>query len=143
MMSGYFGDPAATLMAFDEEGFLRTGDLGSLDCDGYLKVTGRIKEMLIRGGENIYPREIEDALSEFPGVAEAAVVGIPSKKWGEEVAAAIRFFPGQDVEIEVIRAFLENRLARHKIPSRWNVVQDFPRSSLGKIQKYEIAKSFE
>src|SRR3546814_19631111 len=95
MTRGYFDNVGATGAAFDTEGYLRTGDLGTLDANGYLRITGRLKEMIIRGGENIYPREIEDALSEFAGIVEVAVVGLPHEHWGEDVAVAVRCSPGK------------------------------------------------
>jgi fatty-acyl-CoA synthase len=143
MTRGYFDNPAATAAAFDDQGYLRTGDLGSLDADGYLRVTGRLKEMIIRGGENIYPREIEDALGEYPGVVEAAVVGVPHPRWGEEVAVALRCGADAPVDPEAAREFLLGRIARHKVPKLWRIVPDFPRTPSGKIQKFEVARWFE
>lgn len=142
MTRGYFDNPAATAAAFDDDGFLRTGDLGTLDDLGYVRVTGRLKEMIIRGGENIYPREIEDRLGDYPGIAECAVVGVPHERWGEEVAVAIRCDPGVTVEIEDIRAFLLDRIARHKVPKLWQIVSEFPRTASGKIQKFELISLF-
>ncbi|MEJ7935505.1 AMP-binding protein [Sphingobium sp. AN558] len=142
MTRGYFDNPAATAGAFDEEGFLRTGDLGTLDDLGYVRVTGRLKEMIIRGGENIYPREIEDRLGDYPGIAECAVVGVPHARWGEEVAVAIKCHAGTTIEVEEAREFLLNRMARHKVPKMWRLVEDFPRTSSGKIQKFELIKLF-
>jgi len=143
MTSGYFENPSATQAAFDAQGYLRTGDLGALDAAGYLHITGRLKEMIIRGGENIYPREVEDALAEFAGVVETAVVGVPHEKWGEEVAVAVRCEPGRSVEIEAMREFLIGRIARHKVPKHWKIVPDFPRTASGKIQKFEVAGWFK
>lgn len=141
MTREYFDNPEATAAAFDSEGFLRTGDVGTLDADGYLSITGRLKEMIIRGGENIYPREIEDTLGEFPGVLEVAVVGLPHPRWGEEVAAAVRC-SGAAADPEALREFLLTRLARHKVPKQWRIVDDFPRTPSGKIQKLEVARWF-
>ncbi len=140
MTRGYFDNPTATAEAFDAEGFLRTGDLGTVDDQGYVRVTGRLKEMIIRGGENIYPRDIEDRLGDYPGIAECAVVGVPDPKWGEEVAVAIRCHAGTEIEIEKARAFLLDRIARHKVPKIWRLVNDFPRTPSGKIQKFELVK---
>ncbi|MBB4643027.1 AMP-binding protein, partial [Rhizorhapis suberifaciens] len=142
MTKAYFDNPAATAAAFDQEGFLRTGDLGTLDDKGYLRVTGRLKEMIIRGGENIYPREIEDRLGDYPGVAECAVVGLPDARWGEEVAVAIKCSAGTTIDIDAAREFLLDRIARHKVPKRWKIVSDFPRTPSGKIQKFELVKLF-
>jgi fatty-acyl-CoA synthase len=139
---GYFNNPAATEVLFDDAGWLRTGDLGALDDGGYLRVTGRLKEMIIRGGENIYPREIEDRLGEFAGIAECAVVGVPHPRWGEEVAVAVRCSAGTSVEVEAAREFLLARIARHKVPKLWKVVPDFPRTPSGKIQKFAVIEWF-
>jgi fatty-acyl-CoA synthase len=143
MMAGYFENPSATQTAFDGEGYLRTGDLGALDEAGYLHITGRLKEMIIRGGENIYPREVEDALAECAGVVETAVVGVPHEKWGEEVAVAVRCEPGKSLDVEAMREFLQERIARHKVPKLWKIVPDFPRTASGKIQKFEVSQWFK
>jgi fatty-acyl-CoA synthase len=142
MTRGYFDNPAATAGVFDADGYLCTGDLGTLDEAGYLRVTGRLKEMIIRGGENIYPREIEDRLGEFPDVAECAVVGVPHPRLGEEVAVAIRCVAGRTIDPEAAREFLLERIARHKVPKLWKVVPEFPRTASGKIQKFEVVGWF-
>lgn len=143
MTKGYFDNPGATAAAFDADGYLCTGDLGTLDDHGYVRVTGRLKEMIIRGGENIYPREIEDRLGDFPDVAECAVVGVPSERWGEEVAVAIRCRAGTTIDVEAAREFLLARIARHKVPKIWKLVDDFPRTASGKIQKFEVIRAFD
>src|SRR3546814_11440469 len=99
--------------------------------------------MIIRGGENIYPREIEDALSEFAGIVEVAVVGLPHEHWGEEVAVAVRCSPGTRVDIDAAREFLLQRLARHKVPKTWRIVDDFPRTPSCTLQKFEYVPSFD
>jgi len=142
MVKGYLDNPQATAAAFDNEGFLCTGDIGIVDEHGYLSITGRMKEMIIRGGENIYPREIEDVLGEFPGIVEAAVVGVPDPRWGEEIAAAIRFGAQEAIDLEDVRKFLLERIARHKVPKLWRIVKDFPRTPLGKIKKFEVIQEF-
>jgi fatty-acyl-CoA synthase len=142
MTTGYFDNPAATIGLFDDEGYLRTGDLGTLDQHGYLRVTGRLKEMIIRGGENIYPREIEDRLGEFNGIAECAVVGVPHPRWGEEVAVAIRCNAGTSIDVDAARDFLIERIARHKVPKMWKLVPEFPRTPSGKIQKFAVIEWF-
>lgn len=142
MMVGYFDNPEADRGAFDKEGFLRTGDLGRIGDDGYVRVTGRLKEMVIRGGENIYPREVEDALGEFPEVAEAAVLGIPDPKWGEELVAVLRAAAGAQIDVDRIAEQLRERIARHKVPKKWRVISDFPRTPSGKIQKFELPALF-
>lgn len=142
MTSGYFGDPEATAALFDADGFLRTGDLGSIDAQGNVRVTGRLKEMIIRSGMKIYPRELEDVLAEFPGIAEAAIIGIPHDTLGEEVAAIIRPAAGAEVDLEQVREFLLSRVARYKVPKHYRLVTDFPRSAFGKIQKFELRSLF-
>jgi len=139
---GYFGDSEATAALFDPEGYLRTGDLGIVTAEGKLRITGRLKEVIIRGGENIYPREIEDALAEYPGVAESAVIGLPHERWGEEVAAVLRPSEGVDIDIDTVRGFLEARVSRFKVPKHWKVVADFPRNPSGKIQKFALKELF-
>jgi fatty-acyl-CoA synthase len=135
VMHAYLGDPEATAAAIDPDGWLHTGDLGSMDERGYCRIQGRIKEMIIRGGENIYPREIEDVLLSHPGVAEVAVVGVPDRFWGETVGAVIRpstAVPPTEAELtEVCRS----RLAAYKIPNRWLFTTAFPLTASGKVRK--------
>jgi fatty-acyl-CoA synthase len=138
---GYFGDAEASASLYDAEGYLRTGDIGMIDDDGRLRITGRLKEMIIRGGENIYPREIEDALGEFDGVAECAVFGVPHERWGEEIAVAVRLSK-PDASIDAMRDFLRDRIAHYKVPKHWQLVDDFPRNSSGKAQKFELQRLF-
>jgi len=116
-MDGYLGDPEATGAAIDADGWLHTGDLGSMDERGYCRIAGRLKEMIIRGGENIYPREIEAVLASHPGVAEAAVVGVPDRFWGEVVGAVVR--PAFDVAEAELADYCRGRLAAYKTPVRW------------------------
>jgi fatty-acyl-CoA synthase len=142
MASEYFGDAEATDALFDGAGYLRTGDLGAIDQDGRVRITGRLKEMIIRSGMNIYPREIEEVLAEYPGVAESAVVGLPHETYGEEVAVAVRAAAGADIDLNALRDYLLGRLARYKIPKYWRQVPDFPRSGFGKIQKFEMTGLF-
>jgi fatty-acyl-CoA synthase len=139
---GYFGDAEATKTLFDDDGYLCTGDLGLVTEDGKLRITGRLKEVIIRGGENIYPREIEDALAEYPGIAESAVIGLPHERWGEEVAAVLRPSEGVTIDINAVRAFIEQRVSRFKIPMHWKIMNDFPRNPSGKIQKYALKEQF-
>ena len=135
VMDGYLGDPEATAAAIDPDGWLHTGDLGSMDERGYCRIAGRIKEMIIRGGENIYPREIEAVLLSHPGVADVAVVGVPDRFWGEEVGAVIRasgvVAPAEAELADYCRA----RLAAYKTPVRWLFTDGFPLTSTGKIRK--------
>ena len=137
-MKGYYNDPGATAQAVDEEGWLHSGDLGVLDESGYLAITGRLKDMIIRGGENVYPREIEEFLYTMEGVADVQVVGVPSGKYGEEVAAFILSKPGADVTPEDVKDYCRGRIAWHKIPKCIAVVDGFPLTASGKVQKYKL-----
>jgi len=138
VMKGYYGDAEATARAIDANGWLASGDLGSMDADGYVCITGRLKEMIIRGGENIYPREIEDFLFTHPKISEVAVFGIPDEYYGEEVAAWIQPHPGQSLTAEEIREFCRGQMAHFKIPKRIRFVQEFPMTITGKIQKFRM-----
>jgi fatty-acyl-CoA synthase len=135
VMDGYLGDPQATRAAIDRDGWLHTGDLGSMDNRGYCRVEGRIKEMIIRGGENIYPREIEAVLLSHPEVTAAAVVGIPDRFWGEAVAAAISTSSAVPPTETELAAFCRDRLAAYKIPLRWLFTSAFPLTTTGKVRK--------
>jgi fatty-acyl-CoA synthase len=136
VMTGYFGAPEETAAAIDSEGWLHTSDLASMDDRGYLRIAGRLKEMIIRGGENIYPREIEQVLFTHPGVVDVAVVGVPDEVWGEQVAAFIRPAPGATPGEEELAEYVRARLAPHKAPRVWVFVEQFPMTGSGKIQKF-------
>jgi acyl-CoA synthetase (AMP-forming)/AMP-acid ligase II len=143
VMHGYHDAPEATAEAIDAEGWYHTGDLASMDGDGYLRIEGRVKDMIIRGGENIYPREIEDVLFEHAAVAEAAVVGVPDERWGETVAAFIRTAPGRGQPTEEeLRAHCREHLAPFKTPLHWVFVEEFPLTPSGKIQKFRLREDF-
>jgi fatty-acyl-CoA synthase len=137
-MKGYFNMPEATAETVDAEGWLRTGDLGTVDAEGYLRITGRIKDMIVRGGENIYPREIEEFLLGIPAVRDVQVLGIPSRRYGEEIAAFIMVHEGSSLKPEDVREFCRGRIAWHKIPRYVAVVDDFPRTGNGKVQKFKL-----
>ena len=137
VMRGYFEMPEETARAIDPEGWLHTGDLCSMDERGYTKIHGRLKDMIIRGGENIYPKEIEDVLFDHPAVAEVAVLGVPDPKWGEEVAAFIRPV-GQPPEEDELKEFIRAHLAPYKAPRQWIFVDEFPLNASGKILKTEL-----
>ena len=126
VMTGYFRDPAKTAAAIDADGWLHTGDLVSMDERGYCQIAGRLTDMIIRGGENIYPREIEQVLFGHPAVADVAVVGVPDAKWGEQVAAFIRPAPGQTPDPGELFAYCREHLAPHKSPRYWTVIDQFP-----------------
>ena len=136
VMKGYDGDPAATAMAIDQEGWLHTGDLATMSEDGYFRITGRAKEMIIRGGENIYPREIEEFLHAHPKIADVYVVGVPDKRLGEQVLAWIRLKPGLTATNDEIRDFCRGQIAHFKIPRYIRFVDSFPMTVTGKVQKF-------
>ena len=138
IMLGYFEMPEATAAAIDSDGWLHTGDLCAMDARGYCTVEGRLKDMIIRGGENIYPRELEELLFRHPKVGEVAVVGLPHEKWGEEVAAFIRPAPGAVIDKEEMAEYMRAALAHHKTPKHWFVVEAFPLTGSGKIQKFKL-----
>jgi fatty-acyl-CoA synthase len=142
VMRGYFDNPEATAAAIDAEGWLHTGDLGALDAEGYCRVEGRLKDMIIRGGENIYPREIEAVLVTHPGVADVAVVGIPDAYWGEVVAAFVRPAAGQAPTEEELFAYCRQHLAGYKTPRHWRFVEQFPQTPSGKVQKFVLREMF-
>jgi fatty-acyl-CoA synthase len=138
VMAGYFEMPEATAAAIEDEGWLHTGDLASMDELGYCRIEGRLKEMIIRGGENIFPAEIEAVIGAHPDVAEVAVVGLPDELYGEQVAACVQLRPGASVSEAELRIFCEQQLARFKVPVRWQVLGEMPRTPLGKIQKFVL-----
>jgi fatty-acyl-CoA synthase len=138
VMRNYYGDEAATRKTIDAQGWLHSGDLGTMDADGYVRITGRLKEMIIRGGENIYPREIEDYLFTHPKVAAVAVFGIPDEFYGEQVAAWIRLRAGERATEDEIRAFCTDKIAHFKIPRFISFVDEFPMTVTGKVQKFRI-----
>jgi fatty-acyl-CoA synthase len=136
VMLGYFDMPEATTAAITDDGWLRTGDLGTMDDRGYVQVTGRLKDMIISGGENIFPREIEDALHELPGIGDVAVLGMPDPTWGEQVVACVR--PTSTPDAGAWNRHLRTRLAAHKHPRRWYLVDAMPLTPSGKIQKFRL-----
>jgi fatty-acyl-CoA synthase len=138
LMKGYDGEPEATARAIDPDGWFHTGDLGTMREDGYIRITGRAKDMIIRGGENIYPREIEEFLYTHPKIAEIYVTGLPDERLGEIVLAWIRLKPGETASAEEIREFCRNRIAGYKIPQCIRFVDSFPTTLSGKIQKFRI-----
>ncbi len=138
VMKGYYKNEKATAEIIDANGFLHSGDLGVKDEDGYYRITGRIKDMIIRGGENIYPREIEEFLYHLEGVSDVQVAAVPSKKYGEEVGAFIILKEGAKLEPEDVRDFCKGKIARYKIPKYVFFVDSFPLTGSGKIQKYKL-----
>ncbi|MDP4073458.1 AMP-binding protein [Acidovorax sp. A1169] len=138
VMHGYWGDDAKTREAIDTEGWMHTGDLATMDAEGYVNIVGRIKDMVIRGGENIYPREIEEFLYRHPQVQDVQVVGVPDAKYGEELCAWIVVKPGQQLTEEAVRAFCKGQIAHYKVPRYIRFVTGFPMTVTGKIQKFRI-----
>ena len=138
VMKGYYKMPEATAKTVDKDNWLHTGDLAIMDENGYCKITGRIKDMIIRGGENIYPREIEEFLYTHPKIKDVQVVGVPSEKYGEEVAAFIQLRPGESATEAEIKDFCQDRISFHKIPKSIFFVSEYPTTASGKIQKYKL-----
>jgi fatty-acyl-CoA synthase len=142
-MHGYFDMPKATAEAIDADGWLHTGDLGTMDERGYCRITGRLKEMVIRGGENLFPAEIEAVLHEHPAVVEAAVVGVPDPRMGEELCAFVRAAAGRVPDEEELRAHVRARLAAPKTPRYWIFVDALPLTGSGKVQKFVLRERWE
>jgi acyl-CoA synthetase (AMP-forming)/AMP-acid ligase II len=142
VMEGYWDEPEATATTIEGGEWLRSGDLARMDADGYITITGRAKEMIIRGGENIYPAEIEDALRRVPGVLDASVVGVPDERYGEQVAAFVRLAEGETLTLEQMRAELGDRIARFKIPRDLTVVDEWPVTPSGKVQKFRLREQW-
>lgn len=138
IMKGYYKMPEATAQAIDENGWLHTGDIAICDEKGYYKITGRIKDMIIRGGENIYPKEIEEFLYTHPLIKDVQVVGVPSRDYGEEVMAYIILKEGAQLTTEEVKEFTKERMARHKVPKYIAFIEGFPMTASGKIQKYKL-----
>ena len=143
IMRGYYGQREKTGAAIDDAGWLHSGDLGTMDANGYIKITGRLKEMIIRGGENIYPREIEDFLFTHPKIAEVAVFGVPDEFYGEELACWIGLHKGETVTEEEIRDFCKDRIAHFKIPRYIRFVETFPMTVTGKLQKFKMREQMQ
>jgi len=142
VMDEYFRDPIATATTIDQDGWLDTGDLGSMDERGFLTFRGRSREVIVRGGENVYPQEIEQVLDLAPGVAESVVVGTAHPRLGEEVTAVVRAEAGAELVETVLAAFVAERLAAFKVPKRWAFVETLPRTASGKVRKNEVQKHF-
>ncbi len=136
IMKGYYKMPEATAQAIDKDGWLHTGDMACVDAEGYYKITGRIKDMIIRGGENIYPKEIEDFLYTHPQIKDVQVVGVPSIQYGEEVCACIVPKDGETIDENEVKEFVRANMARHKVPKYILIVDGFPMTASGKIQKF-------
>jgi fatty-acyl-CoA synthase len=138
VMRGYWNDDAASGASIDAGGWMHSGDLATMDDDGYFHIVGRIKDMIIRGGENISPREIEDYLLTHRGVSDAQVIGVPSRKYGEEIMAWVKPKPGAELTREVLTAYCSGRIAAFKVPRYWKITVEFPLTVTGKVQKFRM-----
>lgn len=143
VMPGYWGDPAKTAEAIDAAGWMRTGDLAEMDADGYVNIVGRVKDMVIRGGENIYPREVEEFLYRHPKIQDVQVIGVPDERFGEELCAWIRLRDGESADADDIRAFCQGQIAHYKIPRYIEFVDSFPMTITGKIQKFVMREKMK
>jgi fatty-acyl-CoA synthase len=143
VMHGYWDDPARTAEAIDAEGWMHTGDLATMDAEGYVNIVGRIKDLVIRGGENIYPREIEEFLYRHPAIQDVQVVGVPDAKYGEELCAWVIVKPGQTLDEDAVRAFCKGQIAHYKVPRYIRFVDAFPMTVTGKIQKFKIREAMK
>ncbi len=143
VMQGYWGDDARTREAIDAEGFMHTGDLATMDEEGYVNIVGRSKDMVIRGGENVYPREIEEFLYRHPKIQDVQVVGVPDQRFGEELCAWIVVKPGQTLNEDEVRDFCKGKIAHYKVPKYLRFVTEFPMTVTGKIQKFKIREQMQ
>jgi len=139
VMLGYWGEPERTAEVIDAARYMHTGDLAVMDDEGYVNITGRIKDMVIRGGENVYPREIEEFLYSHPDVLDAQVIGVPDARYGEELMVWVQLRPGAEVlTAEALREFCSGKLAHYKIPRYVRVVEEFPMTVTGKVRKVQM-----
>ena len=143
VMHGYWGDEARTSEAIDRDGWMHTGDLATMDAEGYVNIVGRIKDMVIRGGENVYPREIEEFLYQHPAVSDVQVIGVPDEKYGEELCACIILKPGMQPSTDNIRAFCTGKIAHYKVPRHIRFVESFPMTITGKVQKFVMRENIK
>jgi fatty-acyl-CoA synthase len=141
VMLGYWGEPEKTGEAIDAAGWMHTGDLATMDDGGYVAIVGRIKDMVIRGGENVYPREVEELLHLHEDVIDVQVVGVPDEKYGEELCAWVRLRDGAQLEADDVRAFCRERVAHFKVPRHVLFVEEFPMTVTGKVQKYKMRET--
>ena len=141
VMLGYWDDSERTSEAIDNAGWMHTGDLATMDNDGYLNIVGRIKDLVIRGGENVYPREIEEFLYSHPAIADVQVIGVPDVKYGEELCAWVRLREGETATEDDIRDYCRGKLAHFKVPRYVVFVDEFPMTVTGKIQKFKMRET--
>ena len=142
VMKGYWNRPEATAEAIDAEGWFHTGDAGLIDEDGFLFISDRVKDMVISGGENVYPAEVESVLYEHPAIAEVAIIGLADEKWGEAVTAVVALNAGATLSLEELRAFADGKLARYKLPLLLHLVDALPRNPAGKVLKFELRERY-
>ena len=138
VMLGYWNDPDNTARSIDAARYMHTGDVATMDPEGYLNIAGRIKDMVIRGGENVYPREIEEFLYAHPAVKDVSVIGVPDEKYGEELCAWVVLAPGAEPDEESIKAFCRGKIAHYKVPRYVKFVTEFPMTVTGKVQKFKM-----
>jgi fatty-acyl-CoA synthase len=138
VMLGYWEDPERTAEAIDGSRWMHTGDLATMDEDGYVNIVGRIKDMIIRGGENVYPREIEEFLYGHPDIVDVQVIGVPDRRYGEQIMAWVRSRPGAALDADDVRRFCEGRIAQFKVPRYVKFVDEFPLTVTGKVQKFRM-----
>ncbi len=143
VMHGYWGDEEKTRESIDAEGWMHTGDLATMDAEGYVNIVGRIKDMVIRGGENVYPREIEEFLYRHPQVQDVQVIGVPDAKYGEELCAWIVPRPGAALTEDAVREFCRGRIAHYKVPRHIRFVDGFPMTVTGKVQKFRMREQMQ
>jgi fatty-acyl-CoA synthase len=141
VMLGYWNNPGATAEAIDRAGWMHTGDLATVDADGYANIVGRIKDLVIRGGENVYPREVEEFLYQHPAVSDVQVIGVPDPRYGEELCAWVRLKDGRTVTGEELRQWCRGKIASFKIPRYWRFVDQFPMTVTGKVQKFKMRQT--
>jgi fatty-acyl-CoA synthase len=141
VMLGYWNNEEATRESIDSARWMHSGDLATMDEDGYINIVGRIKEMIIRGGENIYPREIEEFLHTHPEISDVQVIGVPSEKYGEEVMAWVKPREGARLSDEALTEYCRGKIATYKIPRYWKLVDDFPMTVTGKVQKFRMRET--
>jgi fatty-acyl-CoA synthase len=138
VMLGYWNEPQRTAEAIDVDGWMHSGDLATMDADGYVCIVGRIKDMIIRGGENIYPREVEEFLYSHPDIVDVQVIGVPDARYGEELVAWVQLREGASMTRDDLAAFCSGRIAHFKIPRHVHITDDFPMTVTGKIQKFRM-----
>jgi fatty-acyl-CoA synthase len=141
VMLGYWADLEKTAEAIDAARWMHTGDLATMDEEGYVNIVGRIKDMIIRGGENVYPREIEEFLYTHPDVVDVQVIGVPDQRYGEEIMAWVKVREGATLDADSVRAFCSGRIAHYKVPRYVHVTDDFPMTVTGKVQKFMMRES--